>query len=226
MAQMPAPGNLQENSHSLKLSREQKIGLAVLGCFTLLIIIFWYIQLKKNIIYPLYGGMSPAEVAKQASQNDAIATDTNKDTDGDGLTDTQELTIYKTSPFLADTDGDTFADGAEVKTGTNPNCPEGKQCSSDGLVIGTEQATPGATTTVDLYNTGAVTNPAATNPSAVQPLDATSANTLLQAFGANPDPKYLREQLIKAATKQSDKDALQALSDEQLLQLYNTMINK
>lgn len=42
------------------------------------------------------------------------------DTDGDGLTDWQEISIYKTDPLKADTDGDTFADGYEVRHGFNP----------------------------------------------------------------------------------------------------------
>lgn len=202
-------------------------------------------ELNRNITYPFYGGMSKSSFEnKVASENGnptqlaaATAAAENRDTDGDGLTDNMELTVYHTSPFLADTDGDGIPDGEEVKNGTNPNCPEGKQCSADGLVIGTEQAAPAGTTTIDLFNpssanntvnpinaTGILTPPA--NPAPVQPLDAASASTLQQAFGANPDPKYLREQLISAATKQSDKDALQKVSDEQLLQMYNSMINK
>ena len=44
------------------------------------------------------------------------------DTDGDGLSDNDELTIYLTSPTNADSDGDNLNDGDEVITyGTNPN---------------------------------------------------------------------------------------------------------
>lgn len=43
------------------------------------------------------------------------------DTDGDGLTNYQEVVVYLTNPTLADTDGDTIPDGAEVtQSGTNP----------------------------------------------------------------------------------------------------------
>lgn len=43
------------------------------------------------------------------------------DTDGDGLSDTDEITIYGTSPVLADTDGDGISDYDEVITrGFNP----------------------------------------------------------------------------------------------------------
>lgn len=36
------------------------------------------------------------------------------DTDSDGLLDDDEINLYHTSPFLADTDGDGFSDGVEV----------------------------------------------------------------------------------------------------------------
>ncbi len=48
----------------------------------------------------------------------------NPDTDGDGLTDGQEVLIYKTNPLVADTDGDGIPDGLEVQEGTNPLDPK------------------------------------------------------------------------------------------------------
>ena len=45
---------------------------------------------------------------------------TNPDTDGDGLTDGQEVNIYHSNPNLPDTDGDGFDDGFEVTTGFSP----------------------------------------------------------------------------------------------------------
>jgi hypothetical protein len=45
----------------------------------------------------------------------------NKDTDGDGITDTDERVLFKTDPLKADTDGDGFTDGVEIIKGFNPN---------------------------------------------------------------------------------------------------------
>lgn len=45
------------------------------------------------------------------------------DTDGDCLSDTEEIRTYKTNPLAPDTDGDTFTDGGEVKAGYDPNGP-------------------------------------------------------------------------------------------------------
>ncbi len=43
------------------------------------------------------------------------------DTDGDGLTDFEEINIYKTNPQQGDSDGDGFSDGEEVKNVFDPN---------------------------------------------------------------------------------------------------------
>ena len=45
------------------------------------------------------------------------------DTDNDGLFDREEVYVYKTDPINEDTDGDGFLDGAEVQDGYNPNGP-------------------------------------------------------------------------------------------------------
>lgn len=53
-----------------------------------------------------------------------FGTDPNKaDTDGDGLTDWAEVKIYKTDPLNPDTDGDGYKDGAEVINGYDPLKP-------------------------------------------------------------------------------------------------------
>src|SRR5262249_33530563 len=46
-------------------------------------------------------------------------TDIHKaDSDGDGLTDAQEILLYHTNPLLVSTDGSGIPDGIEVQTGT------------------------------------------------------------------------------------------------------------
>lgn len=54
----------------------------------------------------------------------ALGTDPMKaDTDGDGVSDGDEVNIYLTNPLLADTDGDGVPDGAEIAAGTDPRNP-------------------------------------------------------------------------------------------------------
>ncbi len=43
------------------------------------------------------------------------------DTDGDALSDRDEVRIYTTNPRDSDTDGDSFLDGDEVRAGFNPS---------------------------------------------------------------------------------------------------------
>lgn len=72
----------------------------------------------------------------QADWNGNGQGDLCEDSDQDGLTDADELTMYNTSPAACDTDGDGLTDGLEVLTGTtdplladtNGNgCPDGTE---------------------------------------------------------------------------------------------------
>ncbi len=47
-------------------------------------------------------------------------SDTNKDSDSDGLKDWQEMQIYKSDACKPDTDGDGYLDGEEVASGYDP----------------------------------------------------------------------------------------------------------
>lgn len=58
-----------------------------------------------------------------------------RDTDQDDLNDYEELYLYRTSPYLGDTDGDNLSDALEIKQGTDPLCPEGKVCGNDELAL-------------------------------------------------------------------------------------------
>jgi len=55
--------------------------------------------------------------------------DKNKDSDSDGLSDFDETNKYFTDPNKADTDGDSYNDGAEIGGGYNP-CGDGKLLDS------------------------------------------------------------------------------------------------
>lgn len=55
------------------------------------------------------------------------------DTDGDGLTDYDEIFVYHTNPLLADTDGDGIPDGWEVQHGLNPLVNDASQIGPDGV---------------------------------------------------------------------------------------------
>jgi hypothetical protein len=75
----------------------------------------------------------------------------NPDTDGDGVSDGDEVHKYRTDPLNPDTDGDGLTDGEEIRLGTNPLNPD---TDGDGIPdgievkLGTNPLVPDATTTV------------------------------------------------------------------------------
>ncbi len=61
----------------------------------------------------------------------------NADTDGDGLSDGDEVCLHRTNPLRADSDGDGLADMRELGLGTDPMSPD---TDGDGLLDGWEAA--------------------------------------------------------------------------------------
>jgi len=69
------------------------------------------------------------QAAEQAAPDESTATDPGTDpaatdSDGDALTDAEEVDIYGTDPLVPDTDSDGVGDGAEVAAGTDPLIPD------------------------------------------------------------------------------------------------------
>jgi len=61
-------------------------------------------------------------------------SDPTGDADGDGLTNVQEVTVYRTDPTNADSDGDVQSDGYEIANGLNPNLNDtAADLDSDGV---------------------------------------------------------------------------------------------
>ncbi len=70
---------------------------------------------------------------------------TNPDTDRDGLTDYEEVKVYQTHPNRQDTDGDGYLDGEEVKNGYDPcsgDTDRDRLLDKDELKFGTDINNP------------------------------------------------------------------------------------
>ncbi|MSR85167.1 hypothetical protein EXS71_01880 [Candidatus Uhrbacteria bacterium] len=75
------------------------------------------------------GSLDPDQDGLTNDQELQLGTDAQKaDTDGDGLSDGDEIVKYGTNPINPDSDGDTYPDGSEVQKEYNPlgtgKCPK------------------------------------------------------------------------------------------------------
>jgi len=194
------------------LNKNQKIAAASLAVFAILIIILWAAQLRSNIYGPFNSGTA-GNLAAGSEATDQTQALKNKDTDADGLSDYDELNVYLTSPYLADTDSDGLSDSAEIKNNTDPNCPQGRTCTS-GLIEETGGADNTASDTLNsLLNQFGATNP--TNPSAS--LNSEQLNAL-----KNIDAASLRQLLMESGM---DKAALDKISDADLLKSFQETLS-
>ncbi|PIR03002.1 MAG: hypothetical protein COV60_02635 [Candidatus Magasanikbacteria bacterium CG11_big_fil_rev_8_21_14_0_20_43_7] len=73
----------------------------------------------------LFGGLVDSDADGLDDEREAgLGTDpAHWDSDGDELSDGDEVIIWKTDPLNPDTDGDGYLDGAEIKSGYNPAGP-------------------------------------------------------------------------------------------------------
>ncbi|MEA3249027.1 MAG: hypothetical protein U9Q03_01570 [Patescibacteria group bacterium] len=105
-----------------------KLGLGVLVIIGITTFVFGIFQINRSIVEPMarkgdFKFKTSAEVEREKEERLKQI-----DTDGDGLNDYDELYIFRTSPFLEDTDSDGAPDGLEVADSTDPNCPAGRSC--------------------------------------------------------------------------------------------------
>lgn len=92
------------------------------------------ISLLGGLLFDLFPVSEEAPVTTAAPEPAKVPSTV--DTDGDGLTDADEINIYKTNPYQADSDGDGLTDGEEVlKYKTNPLKAD---TDEDGLSDGDE----------------------------------------------------------------------------------------
>lgn len=116
-----------------------------------------------------------------------------QDSDSDGVNDFDEQFVYKTSPYLSDSDSDGITDGNEIASGSDPACAAGSIC-------------------VAVLNTNAVT----TTNVATAGLNANSAASVLASLSDLP-PAELRTQLQTMGVSQS---VLDSIPDEELVATY------
>ncbi|MDD5071419.1 MAG: hypothetical protein PHQ42_01655 [Patescibacteria group bacterium] len=200
----------QDQNRGQGLGKNQKIAVAVLAVLGVAVIITWMAQLQKNINSPFAynpGGISEtASVCQGPECQESLKT---KDTDGDGLSDWDELYIYGTSPYLEDSDSDGLSDWEEIKRGTDPNCPEGRNCSALGSISsGSGEETFLSEFAPDWDLTG-------------EELTADQEKILQDILASQIDAPTLREMLLESGM---DKGVLDLVSDEDLMASYEEIL--
>ncbi|MCX6793177.1 MAG: hypothetical protein NTY12_04075 [Candidatus Falkowbacteria bacterium] len=199
--------------------KRHRTAFVALGCVTVLILVLWFFQLNNNIIDPLYGGLNPNKLKQEASQTSVLSAVAdnelkNKDTDSDGLSDYDEINIYKTSAYLSDSDSDGISDMQEIKNGTDPNCAAGKDCSA-------VSATQDSSTITNTVSPQTITNTVTPQTNTTTDLSAEEKNALKQILGSSNDPKVLREFLVASGAEQSYVDSLK---DQDLQKVINEIL--
>lgn len=214
--------------------KRHKKAFLIIAAAAILVLVFWVIQLRKNIIYPLYGGVSPKVLQEQAAarqqQSQNVSADETalraRDTDKDALSDWDELNLYKTSPYLADSDSDSFSDKEEIDSGNDPNCPKGQNCflNSTQTGEGDEQLSSGALLEDSLSFPTDTSSPSVSGSSSPQTteLSAEEKNALRQTLGDKiNDPTTIRGLLAQLGM---DQKTLDGLSDQQIIETLNNLL--
>jgi hypothetical protein len=124
------------------LSAEQKVAFAILLVLGFGGVFFGAKSFGANLMRPVQQQIAQiyeTEPLVTTSEREAIELEESKskDTDGDGLMDYDELYVFKTSPYLLDSDSDGIDDKTEVYDGQDPNCPVGQDC---GVVASVDEA--------------------------------------------------------------------------------------
>lgn len=129
-------------------STQQKLGLAVFVVVGLATAVLGFARIKKNIALPFVRKEGLVFKTTEELELEREQKLKEQDTDKDTLNDYDELYVFRTSPFLEDTDSDGENDGQEVATNSDPNCPKGKTCRQPRLSTTVATDAPAASGTV------------------------------------------------------------------------------
>ena len=190
------------------LDHGQQISLSILAPCAVMVLALAVVSLRSSVSMPFRAPLalltqSDQLIAQQralSAQQDAKDASKTKDTDGDGLSDYDEVNIYHTSPYLADTDSDGVPDGVEVKLGTDPNCPPNRDC------YGFAAANPNAVLQADV--------PTTTAQQALPPGAQMETPPSPVGLSAKDARQYLQRNQL------ATQDQLSALPDDSVLELY------
>ncbi|MBU0612795.1 hypothetical protein KKB10_02140 [Patescibacteria group bacterium] len=230
-----SPQKNQNKKSQLDSQKRQNIIFGALLFVGFSAIVLGVFQISGTIGSPLVG--SDGEDTQNAltnsdSEYDQLVFLKEKDTDQDGLNDYDELYIYGTSPYVADSDSDNISDKDELDSGNDPNCPKGEVCVI--TTVATEPAsdltnTVVTTTTTNELSAGELRDTLKQLGAPANIVDAMDDETLRTVYEdtvveTGIDPQELTNQTDSLAPADSagqeiTLDALQQLDAAQIRQL-------
>jgi hypothetical protein len=200
-----------------KMTKTQKIGVFFLSALGIGVIALWIWQFNNRVYSPFR--INPDE--KALSSSELFNTDNNQnnleylkyiDTDGDGISDYDEIHIHDTSPYLEDTDGDGINDYDEIFVhSSDPLCPEGQDCFASNIELPENDP-------MEILSPDSILNQV--NEDNPLNLDQYQQD-LNEVMTGEANPDTLRDLL-----KSTDLDpvVLENLSDEELMIIYQEML--
>lgn len=204
---MDADRRVLHTGAGTKLTREQKAGFVfVIICgFCALILGGQYLWTHMAAPFAVnYTG--PKFLTGSEAEAEKIAEQRKQDSDTDTVNDYDELYIYKTSPYLADSDSDGLLDGAEIAAGQDPNCAKGASCAS-------------ASNEDVLMDSGSAALDAQAAELAARQAQIDSALNDLY----NKSPAEIRKLLVESGADQVQVDAM---SDEEVSVMYQQILDQ
>ena len=164
-------------------------------CFAILTVGLGMLQIRNTMYAPFaLNNNIPPDLKEKVNDEMSLQY---RDTDMDGLNDFDELYVYSTSPYLADTDSDGIQDKQEVDLGKDPNCVEGQDCIPQD--------------TAQVVTSSTILLGAAVDPGAAP----TDLNAMMS------DPKQLRQLLLQAGM---DQKVLDSYKDADLLKMTQELM--
>lgn len=207
---MPSPSKNKPKGPDANF--EHKVGALLLVLLGISGLYFGFRYVERHLEKPFYSILyydGPTYQTLDEQEQAQLEEQKNTDTDGDELTDYEELYVYKTSPYLADSDSDGFTDSEEIASGNDPNCPTGKDC---GNYYAAQDAIDPDDIVEGIPNSGIET----TNITFESEEDVMNFLTQMSA-------EEIRQALIDSGVP---AETVEAIPDDELVELFNSSLQE
>lgn len=204
-------GTNNQDLDNVPKSKNKAVIILPILFMVILVLSVWQLVIKVKIPFQFRGEGDLVAV------NSQDITDRTLDTDGDGISDYDEIFIYGTSPYLEDTDGDDISDYDEIFIhSTDPNCPEGQNCFSADQLVLQSQNIDSESLADDILNN------MTSGLGDINVSEEINEAELRRTLAGEIDAATLRQLLLESG---ADSDTLDQISDEDLLASYQEVLN-